>query len=156
EGSASDTLTIARAAAVVTLDASGLNQTYDGSPKFVSVVTTPANLSTSVTYKQNGAVVIQPTNVGSYSVTATVSDPNYDGTASGTLIISSGAANVVLVGSSLNQTYDGTPKLITAVTTTPGLSVSITYSGSSTAPIDAGAYDVVITITDPNYQGTAS
>lgn len=48
----------------------------------------------------------------------------------------------------LNQTYDGSPKEVSA-TTSPqaGLAVAITYNGSSTAPTAAGSYSVVATVT---------
>src|SRR5207249_524603 len=86
-GTTSGTLTINKAAATTTLSTASLNQTYDGAPKFVIVTTAPADLTTSLVYTQNGAVVSAPTDAGSYSVTATVTDPNYEGAASGTLII---------------------------------------------------------------------
>lgn len=61
-----------------------LSQTYTGSPLPVSVSTTPAGLAVRVTY--NGSATV-PTAAGSYSVVATITDPNYSGSASGTLII---------------------------------------------------------------------
>src|SRR5947208_18523 len=61
---ATGTLTINKAAATLTL--SNLTQTYDGSPKPVTVTTSPAGLSgVSVTY--NGSTSA-PTDIGSYSV----------------------------------------------------------------------------------------
>lgn len=80
-------LVVAPLPATVTLDPASLTQGYDGTPKSVTATTSPANLSVSVTYTQNGTTVAAPTNVGSYSVTATVTSPNYAGTANGTLII---------------------------------------------------------------------
>ena len=56
--------------------------------------------------------------------------------------------------SNLQQAYDGTPKEATATTDPPGVSVSITYDGSTTPPTDAGSYAVVAKITDPNYTGS--
>jgi hypothetical protein len=64
------------------------------------------------------------------------------------------AATVSL--SNLTQTYDGTAKLATVVTTPAGLSVSVTYNGSATPPTDAGSYAVVAIVHDPNYIGRAS
>ena len=52
--------------------------------------------------------------------------------------------------------YNGSPQSATAETNPPGLSVSFTYNGSSTAPTDVGSYTVVATINDPNYQGSAT
>ncbi len=70
--------------ATVTL--SNLTQTYDGSPKAVTVTTNPSNLSVTVTY--NGSTTI-PTAIGNYNVVVTVTDPNYTGTTSGVLNIRS-------------------------------------------------------------------
>jgi len=85
---------------------------------------------------------------------ATVTDPNYSGSASGTLVIAKAAATVNL--SNLSQTYDGTPKSATVATTPPGLAVSITYDGAAAAPTNVGSYAVVATVTDPNYSGSAA
>ncbi len=58
--------------------------------------------------------------------------------------------------SNLSQTYDGTAKAVTVTTSPSGLSVSITYNGSGTAPSAAGSYNVVATVTTPNYSGSAT
>ncbi len=65
--------------ATVTLD--DLAQTYDGDPKPATATTEPAGLAVAITYDGDAAA---PTDAGSYAVEATVSDPNYDGSASGT------------------------------------------------------------------------
>ena len=57
----------------------------------------------------------------------------------------------------LSQTYDGSPKAVSATTSPQAeLAVSITYSGSSIAPTAAGSYSVVATVTTSGYIGTAS
>lgn len=63
---------------------------------------------------------------------------------------------VVITPASLIQTYDGTPKSVTATTYPAGLAVSISYAGSATPPTNAGTYLVVATIVDPSHQGSAS
>jgi hypothetical protein len=135
--------------ATVTLG--NLSATFDGTPQSVSVTTDPAELSFEVTY--DGSLTA-PTAAGSYAVVATITDPNYEGTASGTLVISKASASVTL--GNLTATFDGTPKAASATTVPVGLSVGLTYNGSATAPTAAGSYAVVATVTDPNYQGTAS
>lgn len=75
-------VTVGKATATVALNA--LSQTYDGNPKPAGATTTPAGLAVDLTY--NGSATA-PTNAGSYAVVATVNDPNYQGTASGTLVI---------------------------------------------------------------------
>ncbi|MBI4771110.1 MAG: Ig-like domain repeat protein, partial [Chloroflexi bacterium] len=64
------------------------------------------------------------------------------------------SATITLGG--LNPTYDGTPKAAIATTDPAGLTVVITYDGSPTAPTDAGSYTVEASISDPNYEGSAS
>lgn len=76
-------VTINPALATVTL--SNLEQTYDGTAKQATATTTPQGLAVEITY--NGSTTA-PTNAGSYSVIATVTDPNYQGEATGTLVIS--------------------------------------------------------------------
>src|SRR6185503_10298695 len=98
-------------AALVSLG--GLAAVYDGTPKSATATTSPAGLSVTFTY--NGSTT-PPTNAGSFLVTATVSDPNYVGSASGTLVISKAPAVVTL--SHLLQAYDGSPKPV-SVTTGP-------------------------------------
>src|SRR5206468_9417316 len=81
---AAGTLTINKGTATLTL--SNLTQAYNGSPKPVTVTTSPAGLTgVSVTY--NGKATV-PTNIGSYSVVASLSNANYTASnATGTLII---------------------------------------------------------------------
>ncbi|HEX9046395.1 MAG TPA: MBG domain-containing protein, partial [Verrucomicrobiae bacterium] len=81
-GSATNTLVISPATATVTL--TNLSQTYDGAAHPVTVNTTPTNLAAIVTY--NGSTSA-PTNIGSYTVIATVNDANYVGNATNTLVI---------------------------------------------------------------------
>jgi hypothetical protein len=108
-------------------------------------------LTVAFTYKGSPTA---PTGVGRYSVTGTINDPNYAGSASGTLVISKGIATVTL--GSLAQTYTGEPHAATVVTNPAGLTVALTYSGSPTAPTAAGSYTVIGTINDPNYTGSAT
>ena len=62
-------------------------------------------------------------------------------------------ATVMLGG--LNQTFDGTPKGVTATTSPTGLSVDLVYNGSPAPPAEAGIYLIEATIVDPVYQGSA-
>ena len=54
------------------------------------------------------------------------------------------------------QTYDGTAKSVAVTTAPPGLTVDVTYNGSTHAPTNAGSYTVIGTIDDPDYQGSAT
>ena len=149
QGSVTNTLVIAQATAGITL--ANLNQTYDGTAKPATVITTPAGLAASITY--NGSTTA-PVVAGSYVVIGTITDANYSGSATNTLVIGQAAANVVLAG--LSQTYDGIAKVATATTVPSGLTVNVTYNGLATAPTNAGSYTVIGTISDANYQGGAT
>ena len=138
-----------QALAVVTLG--DLNQSYDGTAKVVSVTTSPAGLNVGLTYNASSTV---PTNAGSYVVVATVNDPNYAGSVTNTLVIGQATATVML--GNLNQSYDGTAKLVSVTTLPAGLNVGVTYDASSTAPTNAGSYVVVATVNDPNYTGNTT
>jgi hypothetical protein len=71
-----------KATATVTL--SDLSQEYTGSKIGVSASTVPAGLTLKVTYDGS---VNQPTDPGSYAVSADVEETNYSGNATGTLVI---------------------------------------------------------------------
>ena len=84
--SVSTTTTVqAKLAATVTLSA--LSSTYSGSPIRASAKTNPEGLKISIAYSQAGEAVTSPTNAGTYEVTATIDDAQYQGTATGTLTI---------------------------------------------------------------------
>jgi hypothetical protein len=95
----SQSFTIGKGTAVVTL--SNLTQIYDGTPKFVTASTSPPGLNVTVTYSQNSQPVSSPTSVGSYNVSAVINEANYQGSASGTLLITT-----ILI------TEDGTNRVI--------------------------------------------
>ncbi|OYV03435.1 MAG: hypothetical protein CFE26_21280, partial [Verrucomicrobiales bacterium VVV1] len=148
-GSSSGTLVIAKATATVTLGS--LSQTYNGAARSATAATSPADLTVSFTY--NGSSTL-PVDADTYAVVATISDANYQGSASGSLEIAKAPATVQLAG--LSQAYDGNSKSVSATTVPAGLSVSITYNGSSTQPSASGSYAIIASVTDNNYTGSAS
>lgn len=85
----------------------------------------------------------------SFSITAS------DGDLSGNAAITVNPAPASVSLSDLVAVFDGTPKAVTVVTDPSGLSVAVTYDGSSEAPSAVGSYAVEAVITDPNYQGSA-
>jgi hypothetical protein len=89
-----------------------------------------------------------------YTVTAIYSgDSTYIGSTN-TLTVNNATAQVAL--GNLNQTYDGTAKSATAITTPAGLTVAFTYNGSPNAPTNVGTYVVIGTVVNPVYQGSAT
>lgn len=143
-------IVIGAANATVTL--SDLSAVYDGNPHAATVVTDPAGLTTSVTYDGSAT---PPTNAGSYTVVATITQAGYSGSASGTLVIAKAPATVTLNAADLLQTWGSTHAV--GVTTDPAsLATSITYDGNAGEPANVGSYSVVAVVTDPNYTGSAS
>ncbi len=117
------TFNIAKAAATVTL--SNLSHTYDGSPKSAGVSTTPGGLSVTVTY--DGSTTA-PTGAGSYAVVATITDNNYQGSASDTLVISK-ADQTITFGALSDKTY-GDPDFNVSASASSGLTVSFGATGN--------------------------
>lgn len=127
---------------------SGLEQDYDGTPKPVSVATSPADLSYSLTYS---GLATPPTEPGRYLVTATSLDSRCSAQTSDILTINPANATVQLAN--LEQDYDGGPKPATVVTDPPDLPVMITYNGSLDPPTEVGVYEVSAMIVDDHYAG---
>jgi len=99
------TFTITKAPAMVSL--TNMTQTYTGATLSPTVTTVPAGLSVMLT----GA---PGTNAGSYPVTATVTDPNYVGSATGTFVISPFLLTVTATG--VNRSFDGTANATVTLT----------------------------------------
>jgi hypothetical protein len=76
-----------------TVTLGNLSQTYNGTARSATATTTPTNLTVNITY--NGSANA-PTNAGSYTVIGTISDANYQGSATNTLVINKGAGTVTL------------------------------------------------------------
>jgi hypothetical protein len=110
---ATTTANITKATATLDWVAGTLSQIYDGSVKTVVATTTPSGLS--VNYSFTGT----PQNVGTYPVTATINDINYQGSLDGTLEIIS-PATATDVTSSLNPSVYGQSVTFTATVTSLG------------------------------------
>ena len=144
--STSGILVVGKATGTVTLG--NLGQTYNGTPRSATATTIPAGGTVILSYPGSSGA---PTNAGSYPVVATIADSNFQtSTNSGTMIIAKATGTITL--GSLSQTYDGTAKAATATTSPAGGNVTFTYAGSSSAPINAGSYDVSATINDSNFE----
>jgi hypothetical protein len=107
------TLTVNKAAASITLGS--LNQTYSSSAKAATATTTPSGLAVTFTY--NGLATV-PMSAGSYTVVGTINDPNYQGNATGTLVIN--PAPLTIAAAPNTKTYDGATNAA-AVPTVTGL-----------------------------------
>jgi hypothetical protein len=143
EGSFACSFVITKALSPVTL--TDLVQPYTGSALTPTATTVPTGLSVIWT----GA---PQTDAGVYPVIATINDPNYQGTAIGTFVISGTTNPATVTLSELVQTYTGSALTPTATTVPAGLNVIWTGAPQT----NAGVYSVIATIVDTNYQGTAS
>jgi hypothetical protein len=121
----SATLTVNKAAASIALGS--LNQTYNGSAEAATAATTPNGLAVILTY--NGSTTV-PTSAGSYTVVGTINDPNYQGNATGTLVIVPAALTITAAANT--KTYDGTTNAA-AVPTVTGLQGFDTVTGLAEA-----------------------
>lgn len=130
------TLTVNKATATVTL--SGLAQTYDGSAKSVTATTNPSGKTVGITYDGS---ISTPSAVGSYAIVATINDDNYQGNASGTLVISK-ASQTITFNSLSAKTVGDAPFALTA-TSSSGLSVSYTSSNTSVATVSGSTITIV-------------
>jgi F0F1-type ATP synthase membrane subunit c/vacuolar-type H+-ATPase subunit K len=90
-GSATGTLVVTPATATITLG--GLSHIYDSFPHAVTAASVPAGLAVTLTYNGSASA---PANSGSYAINAVVANPNYIGSATGTLVISPAPATITL------------------------------------------------------------
>ncbi|MFL2922147.1 MAG: MBG domain-containing protein [Limisphaerales bacterium] len=141
-------LVIAPGSATVSLG--DLAQNFDGTGKAVSATTDPAGIAVAVTYNGNP---VAPTQAGSYAVEASISDPNFSGSTTGTLEIGKGVAQIAL--SNLSQVADGSAKAVGVSTSPAGLANVVTYDGAATAPTAVGSYAVSVTVQSSDYSGSA-
>ncbi|MBI2517679.1 MAG: hypothetical protein HYV95_12315, partial [Opitutae bacterium] len=123
---------------VASVTLAGLAQTYNGSARSVTVTTVPASLPVNVTY--NGSSTA-PTNAGTYAVVAAVSDANYQGTASGNLVIAKAAPTIswtapgtIAYGTALSATQ------LNATANVPG---TFTYTPASGTVLPAGPNQIL-------------
>jgi len=134
------TLTVSGAPATISL--SNLNQTYDSNPKSVTVTTVPVGLNNTVTY--NGSATA-PTQPGTYSVVATITDPNYTGTANGVLNISAGATTVTW--NTPAPIVYGTPLSTTQLNATASVPGKFVYIPSAGAVLQPGSQTITVFFT---------
>ncbi|RYF76512.1 MAG: hypothetical protein EOO39_05490, partial [Cytophagaceae bacterium] len=117
---------------------SGNTITYTSSDPAVATIT-----GSTVTIVGAGTTTITASQAGNTNYNAAT-------VVARTLVVGKATATIALSG--LFQSYDGTVKTAVASTTPSGLSgVSITYDGSPSAPLAAGTYAVVASLTNANY-----
>jgi hypothetical protein len=129
------TLVVNKATATVTL--SDLTLTYTGAARTATAATTPAGLTVDVTY--DGAATA-PTDVGSYAVVATVNEANYQGSATGTLVI--GQASQTITFDALPQRTYGDTAVTLSATSSSGLPVTFASDNPSVASVSGNTLSI--------------
>ncbi|MEP1890146.1 MAG: Ig-like domain-containing protein [Cyclobacteriaceae bacterium] len=104
----------------------------------------------------SSTVATSASDAGEYAITlAGGASANYEITlADGSLTVNKASAAITI--SDLEFDADGTGKVPTITTDPADLNFTVTYDGASTAPSAAGSYEVVVTIDETNYMGSAS
>jgi|GEM_PF-1025632 len=127
--------TVVKAPATVTL--SDLTQTYTGSPLTPTATTAPVGLTVIWTNAPQTAA-------GTYPVTATINDPNYEGSASGTFTIAKATPTATLTVSNSPQTYNGSGQSATVAISASSVSgvVANILTGGAATQTPAGTYAV--------------
>ncbi len=110
--------TVTKAPATVTLQ--NLAQPYNGTPRVVAAVPTPAGLPVAITY--NGSATA-PVNAGNYTVVGTVNHAKYQGGKTGTLAVAK-ASQVIAFPAIPDQVT--TSVVMLAATASSGLPVTFT------------------------------
>jgi sugar lactone lactonase YvrE len=127
-------------AAVVQLG--NLSQTFTGAPAAVTAATDPSGLKVALTY--NGKTTA-PTAAGNYAVAATVSSPNYKGSATGTLVIAKAAPAVAwAVPAAITQGTALSAKQLNATSKIPG---KFTYTPAAGNKPAKGTVTLSVTFT---------
>jgi autotransporter-associated beta strand protein len=137
-GAYSGTASVSVTPAAASVQLTNLNQTYDGSPKAVTVTTHPASLSHSVTYAGSSTV---PTNASTYAAVATITDPNYTGSASGSLVIAKASQTITF--NALDPVLDNAAPFNLSATATSGLTASYSSSNTNVATVSGSTVTIV-------------
>ncbi|MCX6865999.1 MAG: YDG domain-containing protein, partial [Verrucomicrobia bacterium] len=123
-----------------------------GSETVTGVTLTPDAAGLSATTAAGSAYVVTPslaTGTGGFAASNyQITYTPYPGT------VAKAQATVTL--GNLAHAYDGAPKSASATTNPAGLAVDLTYNGFTDPPSAIGSYDVVATVNNSNYTGTAS
>jgi cytoskeletal protein CcmA (bactofilin family) len=103
----------------------------------------------------SGATPVITLPVGKTLVTLTVNDGR-GGTDTARVVIEILDPPEVIALNHLTFTYNGEPKPATVTTNPEQLSYQVSYDGKPTPPTLPGAYTVVATVTEPEFEGTAT
>ncbi|MFM9133441.1 MAG: YDG domain-containing protein, partial [Actinomycetota bacterium] len=128
-GSANAAWRVTKQSTQVTIDPAHLTRTFDGTVRTPAVSTSPQGKNVSVTYTGTGGTTYSsqwaPANAGTYTVTATVQEGNFEGSRSETLTIARAAQSPLDIVSTGTVAYGSTLPLVTSGGSGSG---AVTYS----------------------------
>jgi hypothetical protein len=134
------TVQVSRATATVIL--TDLTQPYNGDPIEADAVTNPDYLPIEITY--DGSLE-PPVNVGSYAVMASIDDPQWDGSATGTLTITKGEQVILFITPGICSLTETSELIaVTSSDLTPQFSL---IEGPAILTENSGQYDATYTAT---------
>lgn len=162
---ASNTFTVAALKAPASISLSGLSPTYTGGPLAATATTTPLGLETvSITYDGSPSA---PTGAGTYTVVATLDNPSYAGTATGSMVIGRAAQSALVASGPASYAFGAPPYQLStsggsgtgAVTFNASASTAcaVTSGGQLSITSGTGSCDVTATkAADTNYDAVTS
>jgi len=120
-----------------------------GLPASFSVFSGPASIAsgTNLSFTATGTVSVVASQIGNGNWNAAAPLTNTFSVIKATASVSLGA---------MNQTYNGSARVVTATTVPSGKTVNITYDGDATAPTNVGEYAISAVISDVMYEGNTS
>lgn len=137
--------------APVTVTVASVSAVYDGKPRPVVPVTSPAGVAMNVTY--NGSLT-PPTNSGTYNVVATVANPNYvsnPSSATARVVITPGTAVLTWAKpAAITSTTALSATQLNATSTLPGKFVYTPAAGTFLKVGNGQTLSVTFTPNDPN------
>ena len=151
----SDTKSFIINKAEAAIKVAGGSYTYDGEPHGATGTATGINLEDLTNLLTiTGSFIDYPGGTADWLFAG---NNNYKSD-SGSVDIVINKADAAITLSNLTQTYDGAAKAVTVTTVPTGLNYDVTYKQGDVgvkSPINAGTYEVVVTINENNYKGTA-
>ena len=117
---------------------SNLSQTFSGAPLSATITTVPPGLAVDVTYDGSWAL---PVHAGTYAVTATVTQPSYTGTASGTLTITPQSQSIDFAP--LPGVTVASPPITLTASASSGLPVTYASDNPSVATVSGNVLTIV-------------
>lgn len=115
-----------------------LSQTYDGTPRNVSVTTVPPALQYAVTYNGQASV---PVHAGSYQVAVQITQSGFTGAAAGTLVVERASQNIDLPA--FGAVVLGAQPIALPATSSAGLPITYTSGDTSIAIVSGSTLTIV-------------